>query len=166
MAVRHAFPRFERSSQDKGSGWLPLDLGGHEVVARLHMRLRPGAEAAGEGRHALDRLDGAIGDDQLTELRLLVTELLTNSVRHGGADERAWITLEVEIYANAVRVVVTDTGRGFEPDPSPQPHLERPGGWGLYLVDRLSDRWGVESHGTTSVWFEVDRETRSLASTA
>ena len=156
MAAHHSpFPRFQRRQAENSSGWVPVDLGGHDVVARLHLQLRPGPEAAGEGRHALDRLEGAINHDQLSELRLLVTELLTNSVRHAGSDE--WITLDVDIYANAVRVVVTDRGEGFEPEPTPTPHLDRPGGWGLCLVDRLADRWGVERRNGTSVWFEVDR---------
>ena len=126
------------------------------------MQLRPGPQAAGEGRHALDRLEGSLEADQLDELRLLTTELLTNSVRHG-ADDRSWITLDVEIYANTVRVAVTDHGPGFEPDPQPTPHLDRPGGWGLCLVDRLADRWGVERKEATSVWFEVDRSGFAVA---
>lgn len=133
-----------------------MDLGGHEVVARLHMRLRTGPEAAGEGRHALDRLQGAIGEDELAELRLLVTELVTNSVRHASVGDD-WISLDVEIYANSVRAVVTDHGPGFEPPATPQPHVGRPGGWGLCLVDSLADRWGVDRDHETAVWFEYDR---------
>src|SRR4051794_9686810 len=123
--------------------------------ARLHLQMKPGPEAAGEGRHALDRLEGSLDDSQLSELRLLVTELLTNSVRY--AQTQDWITLDVAIHTSGVRAVVTDRGRGFEPEPVPQPHFDRPGGWGLCLVDRLADRWGVERDGVTSVWFELDR---------
>ena len=158
MAARQSpFPRFERRREADRSGWTPVELGGHEVIARLHMQLKSGPQAAGEGRHALDRLEGAIPEDQLSELRLLVTELLTNSVRHGASDD-GWISLDVEIYANAVRAAVTDAGPGFTPAPTPRPHVDRPGGWGLCLVDRLADRWGVDNAGhKTSVWFEVDR---------
>lgn len=157
MAAHHSpFPRFERRQTENASGWLPVDLGGHEVVGRLHLQLKPGPQAAGEGRHALDRLEGALDEDQLGELRLLVTELLTNSVRHGDGQE--WITLDVDIYSNAVRVVVTDHGPGFEPEPTPQPHLDRLGGWGLCLVDRMADRWGVDRDQGTAVWFEVARD--------
>jgi anti-sigma regulatory factor (Ser/Thr protein kinase) len=139
-------------------GWQPVDLGGHEVVGRLHLQLRPGPEAAGEGRHALDRLEGSLDNAQLSELQLLVTELLTNSIRHG-VDDRGWIMLDVELYSNAVRVVVTDSGPGFEPEqPRPTPHVDRPGGWGLCLVDRLADRWGVDRGNRTAVWFELDRQ--------
>jgi anti-sigma regulatory factor (Ser/Thr protein kinase) len=55
--------------------------------------------------------------------------------------------------------VVTDSGPGFEPEqPRPTPHVDRPGGWGLCLVDRLADRWGVDSGNRTAVWFELDRQ--------
>jgi anti-sigma regulatory factor (Ser/Thr protein kinase) len=120
------------------------------------MRLRAGPQAVGEGRHALDRFEGSLDRDKLDELRLLVTELVTNSVRHG---ERGggWITLDVNIDSDAVRVVVTDRGAGFAPDSKPTPHLDRPGGWGLCLVDRLAERWGVQAGDPTSVWFEVTR---------
>jgi anti-sigma regulatory factor (Ser/Thr protein kinase) len=157
MAAQNpVFPQFQRrQAADGASGWTRVDLGGHDVIARLHLRLRPEPQAAGEGRHALDRLEGAIGDEQLSELRLLVTELLTNSVRHGGSED--WITLDVDIYANAVRVVVTDRGPGFERPAPPQPHRDKPGGWGLCLVDRLADRWGVHRGDNTAVWFEFDR---------
>src|SRR5215212_10923668 len=127
MAARNSpFPRFERKQERNGSGWMPVDLGGHEVVARLRLQIRRGPEAAGEGRHALDRLEGALASEQLSELRLLVTELVTNSVRHGTQNDD-WILLEVEIYANAVRAVVTDRGPGFVPEPEPTPHVDRPG---------------------------------------
>jgi anti-sigma regulatory factor (Ser/Thr protein kinase) len=123
--------------------------------ARLHLKMKPGPEAAGEGRHALDRLEGSLGDKQLSHLRLLVTELLSNSVKHAQTQE--WITLDVAINTNGIRAVVTDRGDGFEPEPVPQPHFDRPGGWGLCLVDRLADRWGVERNDGTAVWFELAR---------
>jgi anti-sigma regulatory factor (Ser/Thr protein kinase) len=131
------------------------------VVAQLHMQLKPGVEAAGEGRHALDPLGGAVDQSELNVLRLLVTELLTNSVRH--AETEAYIALDVEIYPNSVRVVVSDRGPGFQPEKAPRPHSDRPGGWGLCLVDRLSDRWGVSLGERTSVWFEMNRPGRDFA---
>jgi anti-sigma regulatory factor (Ser/Thr protein kinase) len=155
QAAQGPFPRFDRKRRDAG-GWAPVDLGGHEVVSQLHMDLRSGPEAAGESRHALDRLEGAIESEQLDTLRLLVTELVTNSVRHAHEmGER--IELDVEIYSNAVHVEVLDRGPGFKPKETPEPHADRPGGWGLCLVDRLADRWGVAVEDRTRVWFEVDR---------
>src|SRR3954451_23403156 len=128
MAARHSpFPRLQRrKSANAGSGWLPVDLGGHQVVSRPRLPLRRGPQVAGEGRHALDRLEGTVSTRQLGELRLLVTELLTNSVKHAGSAED-WIMLDVGIYPKAVRVVVTDRGPGFDPPANPEPHPDRRG---------------------------------------
>jgi anti-sigma regulatory factor (Ser/Thr protein kinase) len=156
-AAGSAFPRFQRH-RTEAAGWTPVALGGRGVMARLHMELKPGVEAAGESRHALDPLDGAIEQDELHVLRLLVTELVTNSVRHARTED--YIVLDIEIYAHSMRVAVSDSGGGFQPDESPKPHSDRPGGWGLCLVDRLSDRWGVSLGERTSVWFEMNRRSR------
>lgn len=161
QAANGPFPRFESKRQEAG-GWTAVDLGGHEVMSKLHLELRSGPEAAGESRHALDRLEGSIEGDQLNDLRLLVTELVTNSVRHAH-DMSEWIELDVQIYSNAVHVEVVDQGPGFQPKASPEPHHDRPGGWGLCLVDRLADRWGVAVEDRTRVWFEMDRDARGFA---
>jgi anti-sigma regulatory factor (Ser/Thr protein kinase) len=53
-------------------------------------------------------------------------------------------------------VEVTDRGKGFDPELVPPPRRSGIGGWGLYLVDRLADRWGVDGDRATRVWFEID----------
>jgi anti-sigma regulatory factor (Ser/Thr protein kinase) len=152
------FARFRDARKHaRQAGCVPVDLSGQDVGARLHMQLKAGPQAASEGRHALDQLDASLAPDQLSELRLLVTELVTNSVRHG-TQRDDWITLDVEVCVDGIRVVVTDRGPGFEPSSPPRPHPDRPGGWGLCLVDRLADRWGVVTNGATAVWFELDRD--------
>jgi anti-sigma regulatory factor (Ser/Thr protein kinase) len=85
-------------------------------------------------------------------LGLLVTELVTNSVKHTRADT---ILLTVLVGESAVRTEVTDGGPGFDPaktGPLSSDHT----GWGLFLVERLADRWGVNRNGNgTRVWFEL-----------
>jgi hypothetical protein len=49
-------------------------------------------------------------------------------------------------------VAVTDSGVGFDP---PTPEAGDESGWGLFIVDRLSHRWGVERGARTRVWFEM-----------
>jgi hypothetical protein len=56
---------------------------------------------------------------------------------------------------STVRVEVADRGEGFEPVPR-DADRSRPGGWGLYLVDQLADRWGVARDQMNRVWFEMD----------
>jgi hypothetical protein len=51
---------------------------------------------------------------------------------------------------------VSDPGGGFSAD-LPEPATRGPGGWGLFLTERLADRWGVDREGGwTTVWLEVD----------
>lgn len=152
-----AFRRFDQKRDSVAEGWTPVDLGGHEVVSRLHLELPPGPDAAARARAQLDQLRGNIQESALDVVRLLVTELVTNSVRHCPRKQRTPVELDVDVYSNALRVEVTDSGPGFEVDDPPQPHPDRPGGWGLCLVDRLSNRWGVERNGGTKVWFELER---------
>jgi anti-sigma regulatory factor (Ser/Thr protein kinase) len=88
-------------------------------------------------------------------LRLLVSELVTNAVRHGGARGRQKIGLSVQSSDATIRVEVSDHGIGFEP-PSPPPAPTAEGGYGLLIVDRLCSRWGIEHNGSSLVWCELD----------
>ncbi len=92
----------------------------------------------------------------LEDLRLMISELLTNSVRHAGLTREDRIELCVDSTPRKFRVEVTDPGPGFQA-PAELPTLHQDSGWGLFLVGRLADRWGVEYDGHTRVWFEIDR---------
>lgn len=123
----------------------------------MRVELEPSPTAAAEARAALAVLDGRVALAVLDDLRLLVSELVTNSVRHSGASQRAKVALEVAARPDAVRVEVTDAGTGFEPRPR-TPDQEQGSGWGLHLVDRIAQRWGVEGKRRTRVWFELDAQ--------
>jgi anti-sigma regulatory factor (Ser/Thr protein kinase) len=87
-------------------------------------------------------------------LRLLVTELVTNSVKHTGAST---VELTVLVGNSSVVTEVTDAGPGFDPAKTGPPSDDHTG-WGLFLVERLAERWGVDRHGgATKVWFELRR---------
>ena len=122
---------------------------------RMNVELEPGATAAGEARAALAALEGRIEPAALDDIRLMVSELVTNSVRHSGT-QREFVLLAVMQLGETVRVEVSDSGTGFEPSVRSK-DIDTPGGWGLHLVDRLADRWGVETGRRTRVWFELDR---------
>lgn len=87
-------------------------------------------------------------------LALLVSELVTNSVRHASGPS---IGVAIELCEDVTRVSVEDGGGGFSPPPAPTPGEPSPSGWGLYLVERFTDRWGVAAEGRTRVWFEMRR---------
>jgi anti-sigma regulatory factor (Ser/Thr protein kinase) len=123
---------------------------------RLERQLPVSPEAASAARHALDGLAAQLGGGRLRDVRLLVSELVTNAVRHANLSDGDVIGLVVELAEHALRVEVHDPGGGFVPS-APSPDPTRPSGWGLYLVAELADRWGVDSDDRTLVWFELDR---------
>lgn len=88
------------------------------------------------------------------QVMLLASELVTNAVRHGGAGEGERIGVAVWATDGGVGVEVTDGGPGFTPAGRADP-LDEPGGWGLVLVEKMSDRWGVVRDQRTHVWFEL-----------
>ncbi len=122
----------------------------------FEVQLPPTEQAPAAARRSLERLDGHLDPDGLETMRLLVSELVTNSVRHARLGDGGWINLSVEENPRALRVAVTDAGVGFDERPGP-PQPGDPSGWGLHLVEQLADRWGVSRDGETSVWFEIDR---------
>lgn len=121
----------------------------------LRLTIAGGPGAAASARSRLSRLRSDLDPPLMESVRLLVTELITNSVRHAHAPT---LELTVLVAASRVHVEVSNPGGGFEPKPSgPE---DRDAGWGLFLVDRLSDDWGVIDDGDAGyqrVWFEIAR---------
>src|SRR5215203_1778224 len=127
------------------------------MEAEIDLRLAPKPEVVTTARHTLDRLADHLPPEKLEDVRLVVSELVTNSVLHAGLSPNDHISLTVAVSAGSVRGRVCDPGSGFEADSEPRP---RPGGlkggWGLPIVERISDRWGVERNSGACVWFEID----------
>ncbi len=128
---------------------------GERDAATIELELPPGRDAPARARRALDGLDG-VDDEVLDDVRLVVTELVTNSVRHAELARDDRIRLEVVDGSDAVRIAVIDPGRGFEPIVSDRAP-DRTSGWGLYLVERIASEWGVSLDGETAVWCEIRR---------
>jgi anti-sigma regulatory factor (Ser/Thr protein kinase) len=115
--------------------------------------------APASARRVVDSLSGRVADELLADVRLLVSELITNSVKYGGKET---VTLKLEIESpHKLHVEVIDQGSGFVPMARTRP-VTQAGGWGLHLVQTLSSRWGVHE-GLTHVWFEMDREEQAAA---
>jgi anti-sigma regulatory factor (Ser/Thr protein kinase) len=120
----------------------------------ISLRLRGGPEAAARARRALSKLRADIDPPLMETLRLLVTELVSNSVRHAHSET---VILKVLVGRAAVLTEVTDEGPGFDPTDAGTPGTDD-SGWGLFLVERLADRWGVhQDPEATRVWFELRR---------
>ena len=128
---------------------------GTAIEPDLSLRLSSDPRAATVAREALDALEGRVDGDLLSDLRLLVTELVTNSVRHGHGGPGSSVHVEVSVRPEVVRAEVTDAGPGFSPA-ARSPVQDEASGWGLVLVEELADRWGVHSDVRNLVWFEID----------
>jgi anti-sigma regulatory factor (Ser/Thr protein kinase) len=124
---------------------------------RYEVDLARDPDSAAEARRAVGEVSDQLTPRRLEDAQLLVSELVTNAIRHAGLEEADVIKLIVETGDRSLRIEVCDTGPGFEmTEPAPDP--TRPSGWGLYLVRELSDRWGVDQADETKVWFELDRD--------
>jgi anti-sigma regulatory factor (Ser/Thr protein kinase) len=117
--------------------------------------LPPGTDAVPMARRALDVLRKRLSASVFDDARLLLSELVTNSVRHGDLTPAQTIHVRAAVRGGTLRVEVTDEGRGFTLRPRTASSAED-SGWGLYLVAQVADRWGVSSDGGSSVWFEID----------
>lgn len=129
-------------------------------MVRVDRSLRAGPAAPTEARQALKPLSARVDETSYDDLRLLVTELVTNSLRHGHLSAGDTIDLGVVVAPGCVRVEVHDPGVGFRSVAAREEPLEDTRGWGLYLLGRIADRWGVQRGSNavrdTCVWFELD----------
>jgi anti-sigma regulatory factor (Ser/Thr protein kinase) len=97
----------------------------------------------------------AVGDaapDLRDAISVMVSELAMNAVQYA----RTMFRVSIERTSASVRVEVTDSGGG-EPEVQPLPPASSPHGRGLFLVDRLSEEWGIrpDADGGKTVWFRV-----------
>jgi anti-sigma regulatory factor (Ser/Thr protein kinase) len=129
------------------------------VTSIIEIRLRPDSRSVPAAREALQALAGLVPAGVLEDLRLAASELVTNAIRHAGLGAADVIEMRVKVEGSIVRVEVVDPGPGFVPRPAP-PSPDRESPWGLYLVGRVADRWGVHGDETTCVWFEIDQKGR------
>ena len=124
-----------------------------ELDGALQISIPSSPHAPSRVRRAIERLAGSLEDGVLEQLKLLATELVTNSCRHAAAKGDP-IGVVLAMDDSVVRLSVTDTGPGFAlPDGTPDPEDES--GRGLLIVDALADRWGVDGDGGSRVWLEM-----------
>lgn len=120
------------------------------------IRLDATTAAPARARGAVTRWGEELGLDDalLRDLRLLVTELVTNAVRHGRRGPHDEIEVGVECGDGRVRVFVRDDGAGFD-DYLPIPSRDAVSGRGLYVVHRIASTWGIEPGPPFGIWCEL-----------
>jgi anti-sigma regulatory factor (Ser/Thr protein kinase) len=120
-------------------------------------------QAPARARRAIEHSSKLLGN-RASDVLLLTSELVTNSVRHAG-DTLRGVEVAITLSAQTVRLQVTDDGEGFDIPHPPAVAKEELFGRGLVIVDKLADRWGMQrlAEGKTSVWAEMGPQP-SLAS--
>lgn len=127
-------------------------IGANEIVDVV---LAATSAAPSRAREALGALAGIVPGQVLADARLLASELVTNSVRHAALGPSSRVRFRAEALDATLRLEVSDWGPGFEPSVPQPPSLDGSHGLGLYLVDRVATRWGVDRRRSTSVWAEI-----------
>jgi anti-sigma regulatory factor (Ser/Thr protein kinase) len=130
--------------------WRPLAETEACFVSASASKAPAGARAA-----TRDLLGGRLTASQVGDALLVVSELVTNAVRHAPGGAHATVTLHLGRTGLCLRGEMCDDGPGFDVV------LQRPapadaGGRGLLLVDTLVSRWGTSVVDGHCVWFEMD----------
>jgi serine/threonine-protein kinase RsbW len=130
-----------------------------DAAERVEVRLPLDAQAPGAARivaaqYLRDRVTAPVLDSAL----LLLSELVTNSVRHSGVAAGEPLAVRVDLGQTWCRVQVEDPGRDGVIAPRPADAVQG-SGMGLNLVQMLSERWGLEraSERGTWVWAQLSR---------
>ena len=125
--------------------------------------VRGGPLAASRARRLMyQELAGLVPATVMPDIALLLTELVANGVRHGGAGEDAELHVLLEGRPPALRVEVVNADHAPARVGLRAPDLEGGGGLGLHLVERVASRWGVREVPRTTVWFELDCSPEAL----
>ncbi|MEA2191848.1 MAG: hypothetical protein QOI73_1969 [Solirubrobacteraceae bacterium] len=125
-----------------------VDAPGPEVRFALCLPRAPAA--TGDARHVIRRrLGELLAEDELDDVLLVVTELVANALLHG----RGEITLQIAFDGRRVSGLVGDDGAGFLAA-ARAPGNRSYGGYGLEIVERLSESWG-HADGSSDVTFEI-----------
>lgn len=115
------------------------------------VRLESHPRAPAEARALVDALPIALSPAQRDDMRLALSELVTNSVVHGNQRPEDVVDIRISVSEATIRCEVRDQGAGFRPG---APRRSSVGGLGLILVERIAARWGTHENGRR-VWFEL-----------
>ncbi|HTT28990.1 MAG TPA: ATP-binding protein [Solirubrobacteraceae bacterium] len=126
-----------------------------ESRVRTLYKIEAQSEGPAKARRIIaEELSTLLSPSELDDMKLLVSELVTNGIVHGRNEEDIPVMLDLCINGS-IRCAVKDEGSGFFAGFAKGRDDARRGGWGLRLVEQLSDRWGMQcSPRRTEVWFE------------
>lgn len=117
----------------------------------------PSDSAPAMGRRVLGGLADRVPAPVMDDARLLLTEVMTNAIVHGRLGDGQVIDVGIRVSEGDLVVEVSNPGRGFAREALRQ-SAELGSGWGLFLLDRIADDWGVDrraADGGVVVWFRL-----------
>lgn len=119
---------------------------------RLEFSLASVSEAGTNARAALLPFSEVLSAEAFSDLKLIVTELVGNSVAHGPGGQ---IEVQVDLRADgSIDGAVADEGQGIA---GSEAYAEPGKGLGLLIVQALAERWGVRP-GRSEVWFHLEAQ--------
>lgn len=121
----------------------------------VHQEIPTGPEAPAHARALVASLSSRVPERLLDEVRIVISELVTNSYQHAGNPEGTPIDVHLDLTEDRLRVEVID-GSIFDPTPETTKEL-RSAKWGLAVIDRVADSWGRISEG--GIWVEFQLPT-------
>jgi anti-sigma regulatory factor (Ser/Thr protein kinase) len=131
-----------------------MQKGDHAAASSTTTAFANDAQAPGNARRALDGFAPDLPAGRMHEARILVTELVTNSVRHASGD-----SIELALRLTPVHLVIEVTDGGGADRPrliTDGGEAALPHGWGLRIVETLTESWGVrDAPGRRTVWCEL-----------
>jgi anti-sigma regulatory factor (Ser/Thr protein kinase) len=145
-------PQASAEPREATSHWDAADLLTPVVLSETERRFRFRGlpQAVGASRRALREWERHFQPGLFYDLSLCVSELVTSRVQHGAGDE---IELSVRRDERLVRAEISDPREDVVVTELP---VTSPADWGMFIIDHVADRWGVDRGAPTLVWFEID----------
>jgi serine/threonine-protein kinase RsbW len=120
-----------------------------EGMRTVRLQVPARAEYVALARLALSGLADVVPlpDEQLADLKLALTEAVSNSVRHAYADGGGFVSIAYELGGDALAVEVVDDGKGFDPEQPPALEGEEltEGGLGIAIIRTIADEFELHS---------------------
>jgi two-component sensor histidine kinase len=122
------------------------------MESSMDLELPSEAASPAAVRHAIGDFAELLTPQELDDLQLVFSELVSNSIRHAGLSAQDVIRVHLEISDQLIRGAVADGGPGLIHQGPPYGR-----GYGLQILDRLTTRWGTSDRSQAQVWFEIER---------
>jgi serine/threonine-protein kinase RsbW len=120
-----------------------------EGMRSVRLRVPARAEYIALARLALSGLADivALSDEMLADLKLALTEAVSNSVRHAYAGGAGFVSIAYVLSGDALAIEVVDDGKGFDPDRPPPLEGEEltEGGLGIAIIRTIADEFELHS---------------------